>query len=168
MRRAGLESLSLFNGEITADSVSGRAQATATQKSSSGDLAGTGFANLTVFGQLVPEPAPNQRLDLADWGYVIMLEQPQASASGKQGYHGYAIALDLHLTAEHAGLPAGTEIQVGYADVTRSRLVRRRPALRRSRSARACPCRARRESGRSRRSRRTNGIPPVHPPDRRT
>ena len=109
--------LSLFNGEITADTVAGRARGSATPKAASGDLAGTGFTNLTVLGAVVPEPTPNQRLPLADWGFATLLEQPQAPPSSKSGYHSFVIALDLHLTADHAGLPAGTEIQVGYAEV---------------------------------------------------
>jgi murein DD-endopeptidase MepM/ murein hydrolase activator NlpD len=114
---SGIASLSLFNGEITADTVSGRALATATRQASSGDQAGTGFTNLTVLGNVVPEPTPNQRLPLADWGYATLLEQPQAPLKSKAGYHGFVIALDVHLTADHGGLPLGTEIQVGYAEV---------------------------------------------------
>jgi len=92
--------LSLFNGEITADTVAGRARGSATPKAASGDLAGTGFTNLTVLGAVVPEPTPNQRLPLADWGFATLLEQPQAPPSSKSGYHSFVIALDLHLTAE--------------------------------------------------------------------
>src|ERR671934_140904 len=32
--------------------------------------------------------------------------------------HGFVTALDVHLTADHGGLPAGSEIQVGYAEVS--------------------------------------------------
>src|SRR2546421_2574995 len=117
---SGVAALSLFNGELTADTVSGRARATATQKASSGDLAtGTGFTNLTVLGQVLPQPTPNQRVALADWGYAILLEQPPETASAgqaRQGYHGFVTALDVHLTADHGGLVAGSEIQVGYAE----------------------------------------------------
>ena len=115
----GVTTLSLFAGELTADSVSGRARATATAAAASGDYAGTGFTNLTVLGQVVPQPAPNQRVPLADWGYAILLEQPPGTAPdsvGKQGYHGFVTALDVHLTADHGGLVAGSEIQVGYAE----------------------------------------------------
>ena len=51
---AGITTLSLFRGEITADTVSGRARATASQTASSGDVAGSGFVNLSVLGQIVP------------------------------------------------------------------------------------------------------------------
>ncbi|HEV3403152.1 MAG TPA: M23 family metallopeptidase [Gaiellaceae bacterium] len=116
---AGITALSLFRGEVTADTVSGRARATATQTASSGDVAGSGFVNLSVLGQVVPQPTPNERIALADWGYAILLEQPQAPAAGPAplGYHGFIAALDVHLTADHGGLLSGTEIQVGYAEV---------------------------------------------------
>jgi murein DD-endopeptidase MepM/ murein hydrolase activator NlpD len=114
---SAVATLVLFNGEITADTVSGRAQATATQKSSSGDLAGSGFTNLTILGQVVPEPTANQRITLADWGTATLLEQPQGPTATKDGYHGFVIALDVRLSADHGGLPAGSEIQVGYAEV---------------------------------------------------
>jgi murein DD-endopeptidase MepM/ murein hydrolase activator NlpD len=116
---SGAASLSLFNGELTADAVAGRASATATPAAASGDLTGTGFTNLIVLGQVVPEATPNQRVALADWGYAILLEQPPApdlATPPARGYHGFVTALDVHLTADHGGLPAGSEIQVGYAE----------------------------------------------------
>ena len=115
----GITTLSLFAGELTADSVSGRARATASATAASGDYSGTGFTNLTVLGQVLPEPTPNQRVALADWGYVILFEQPPETPAGgaaQQGYHGFVTALDVHLTADHGGLVAGSEIQVGYAE----------------------------------------------------
>src|SRR5205823_570397 len=82
---SGVAALSLFNGELTADTVSGRARATATQKASSGDLAtGTGFTNLTVLGEVLPQPTPNQRVTLADWGYAILLEQDRVAPVGER------------------------------------------------------------------------------------
>lgn len=106
-------SLSLFGGEISADSVSGRARATATATSSSGDLGGTGFVNLTVLGQVIPQPTANQRIPLGDWGYAILLEQGSSVTSAGRGYHGFVAALDVHLMVDHGGLPAGSEILVG-------------------------------------------------------
>ena len=57
---------------------------------------------------------PNGRVALADWGYLITLEQGtdrSSGAGGAQGFHGFVTALDIHLTAPHGGLPAGAEIQ---------------------------------------------------------
>jgi hypothetical protein len=83
---AQVTSLSLFGGEITADS------------------AGAGaIANLVVLGQPV-SPTAGQQVPLADWGSVTLLG-PQA-------------ALDVVLTADHGGLPSGSEIQVALATTT--------------------------------------------------
>jgi len=113
---SAVATLVLFNGEITADTVSGRADATATQQNAAGDLAGSGFTNLTILGQVVPEPTANQRIALADWGTATLLEQPQSPTATQDGYHGFVIALDIRLALDHGGLPAGSEIQVGYAE----------------------------------------------------
>jgi murein DD-endopeptidase MepM/ murein hydrolase activator NlpD len=40
----------------------------------------------------------------------------RSAPDGAKGYRTSAIALDIHLTADHGGLPAGSEIQIGYAD----------------------------------------------------
>jgi murein DD-endopeptidase MepM/ murein hydrolase activator NlpD len=109
--------LSLFGGEITADGVSGRAKATAGPQGAAGDLSGSGVSNLVVLGQPV-QPAPNLRVTLGDWGYLIVLAQgTDASApKGAKGWRGFVTALDVHLNAPHGDLPAGTEILVGYAE----------------------------------------------------
>ena len=109
--------LSLFGGEITADGVAGRARASAGPQGAAGDLAGSGVTNLVVLGQPVPS-APNTRVALADWGYLVVLAQgvDQSAPKGAKGYRGFVTALDVHLNADHGGLPAGTEILVGYAE----------------------------------------------------
>ena len=61
---------------------------------------------------------PNGRVPLGDWGYLVTLEQgtdTSSGAGGAQGFHGFVTALAIHLTAPHGALPAGSEIQVGYA-----------------------------------------------------
>jgi murein DD-endopeptidase MepM/ murein hydrolase activator NlpD len=109
--------LSLFGGEITADGVSGRARASAGPQGAVGDLSGSGVSNLVVLGKAVT-PAPNLRVPLADWGYAIVLAQgvDQSAPDGAKGYRGFVTGLDVHLNADHGGLPAGTEILVGYAE----------------------------------------------------
>ena len=110
--------LRLFNGEVTADAVSVKATGTATPDRASGDLSQSSVTNLVVAGQPVGV-APNQRVDLADWGYAIALEQSTSQPdSGAPGFHGFVTALDVHLTADHGGLTAGSEILVGYAEAT--------------------------------------------------
>ena len=109
-------SLTLFKGDIVAQSVTGETHASAGTDSASGDTGVTGIAGLTVLGQPVT-PAANQQITLGDWGYAIALEQKgQRVDTPTPGYHNFVTALDVFLTADHGGLPAQSEIQVGYAE----------------------------------------------------
>ncbi len=111
-------SVSLFGGEITAESATAKATGSTKGRTARGRLASSAVSGLTVLGQ----PAavvPNGRVALADWGYLITLEQGTDTSlglSGAQAFVGFVTALDVHLTADHGGLPAGSEIQVGYAE----------------------------------------------------
>jgi len=111
--------VSMFGGEITADLVEGRAVASTRGKTAGGSLSSSTVAGLTVLGQASAVSA-NGRIALADWGYLTTLEEGldrTAGPGGAQAFHGFVTALDVHLTAAHNGVPAGTEIQVGYAEV---------------------------------------------------
>jgi len=109
-------SLSLFKGEIVAESVTGETHASAGTSSASGDTGVTGFAGLVILGQPVT-PTANQTIPLADWGYAIALEQKsQRIDKPTPGHHDFVTALDITLTADHGGLPAQSEIQIGYAE----------------------------------------------------
>ena len=110
---AEVTGLSLFDGEVTASDVVANAKASAGPGAATGDLSGGGVSGLTVAGQ----PASGGRVALADWGYATTNGQ---STDGRTttSFHGSVTALDIHLTADHGGLPAGTEIQVGYAEVS--------------------------------------------------
>jgi murein DD-endopeptidase MepM/ murein hydrolase activator NlpD len=112
--------ISLLNGEITADSVAGRAKASAT----GADTVGSQVTNLVVLGQPVTAVA-NGRFPLADWGYVVTLEQAAESlvAEGTRNARASITALHVVLTADHGGLPAGAEILVGHAEASASTAV---------------------------------------------
>ena len=113
---AQLTSLSLFNGEITASAVTGETHAIASTSSASGDMGVTALSGLVVLGTPVT-PTANQQIQLADWGYAIALEQKgQRVDQPTPGYHDFVTALDVFLTADHNGLPAQSEIQIGYAE----------------------------------------------------
>jgi murein DD-endopeptidase MepM/ murein hydrolase activator NlpD len=115
-----VQSLIVFGGEIIASSVNGDARGSTHARAASGDFSGAGVAGLTVLGQ-VAAAGPNGRVALGDWGYLITLEQgtdTSSGAGGARGFHGFVTALDIHLTAPHGGLPAGSEIQVGYAEAS--------------------------------------------------
>jgi murein DD-endopeptidase MepM/ murein hydrolase activator NlpD len=109
-------SLQLFKGELTADSVTGETHTSAGAASASGDVGTTSVTNLVVLGQPVT-PTANQQIQLGDWGYVIALEQKtQRLDKPTPGQHNVVTALDVFLTADHGGLPAQSEIQIGYAE----------------------------------------------------
>ncbi len=112
---ADISALSLFDGEIVAQTVSARARASAGQTTAQGGVAGSGFVGLAVLGAPVAAVAANQRIALADWGYVLVLEQGSVSTPR---YSGFVTALDVHLTRDHGGLPAGSEILVGRAEAS--------------------------------------------------
>jgi murein DD-endopeptidase MepM/ murein hydrolase activator NlpD len=101
------------------DLVEAHAVASTRGKRAGGSLSSSTVAGLTVLGQPTAVSA-NGRITLADWGYLTMLEQGldrTAGPGGAQAFHGFVTAIDVHLTALHNGVPAGTEIQVGYAEV---------------------------------------------------
>lgn len=110
---AEVSSLSVFGGEITASSVDARASATATPGSATGNTTGSSVSGVVALGQPV---AANATVALADWGSIRTIETG-SSGTTLTGYHGFVTALDIHLTADHGGLPAGTSILVGYAEV---------------------------------------------------
>ncbi|MBA2361893.1 MAG: peptidoglycan DD-metalloendopeptidase family protein [Actinobacteria bacterium] len=107
--------ISLLNGEVAADSVAGRAKASA----SSADTNGSQVTNLVLLGQPVAATS-NGRFPLADWGYVVTLEQAvETSVSdAARSARASVTALRVVLTAEHGGLPAGAEILVGHAEAS--------------------------------------------------
>jgi murein DD-endopeptidase MepM/ murein hydrolase activator NlpD len=113
-------SLSLFGGEVTATAIEGTARGSTRGRSARGDFSGASVSNLNVLG-VAATVAPNGRVALGDWGYAVALEQGtdrSSAAGGYQGYHGFVTALAIHLTAAHGNLPAGSEIQVGYAEAS--------------------------------------------------
>ena len=108
---AELTSLSLFGGEVTVTGIRGRVQAKAAAGAGSGDFAGTGVGSIVVNGQAM---GASGRVALGDWGYAVI--GGQGAAQTTTGWRGFVTALDIRLTAEHGGLPAGTQIQAGYAE----------------------------------------------------
>ncbi|MGH3092022.1 MAG: choice-of-anchor P family protein, partial [Gaiellaceae bacterium] len=117
---ASVKAVSLFGGEITADSVFVKATARARRSGAEGSLGASSLSNLTVLGAPVAE-TPNSRVELGDWGYAIVLEQAVVrQTKGRFGYRGFVTGLHVVLTADHGGLPAGSEIRVGYAEAAAS------------------------------------------------
>ena len=117
---ASASSVSLFGGDITVDRVSVKANARASGSGASGDLAASSVSNLVVLGKEVGA-GQNARVPLGDWGYAITLESAVVESNGNRlGYRGFVTGLHVVLTDAHGGLPAGTEIRVGYAEAAAS------------------------------------------------
>ena len=112
---AEISSLSFFNGEVTVAKVTARAVTSARSGKAKGDNADTVVSGLSFGGQTY-EGTPGLSVPLADWGSVVTLAQGAQPTS--DGYRGFVTALELRLTLDHGGLPAGTTIQVGYADAS--------------------------------------------------
>ncbi len=112
-------SLQLFGGEISATRLFVRATSEASPSTGSGNPGGAAIAGLTVLGQPVTA-TPNTRVPLADWGSAIVLEQgvdPTAPA-GRKAARTTVAALDVQLTRDHGGLPAGSQILVAFAEAS--------------------------------------------------
>jgi murein DD-endopeptidase MepM/ murein hydrolase activator NlpD len=114
-----VDALSLFGGEITATRIVVRAASAASPDGSSGNSKGSAIEGLTILGQPVT-PAPSARLPLADWGMATVLDQAldQSGPQGKTAAKTTVTALDIQLMQPHGGLPAGSEILVGYAEAS--------------------------------------------------
>jgi murein DD-endopeptidase MepM/ murein hydrolase activator NlpD len=107
----------LFNGEVTVSTVTAKAKVQAGPEGASGDSTGSQVAGLAISGAGMAA-GPGARFNLGDWGYLVTLAQA-AYPNSKGGGKGYVItqtALLVHLNIDHGGLPAGSEIMVGYAD----------------------------------------------------
>jgi Peptidase family M23 len=100
--------VSLFGDEITARTVNGSARGGET----SADFHGTRVVGLRVFGK----PVSKRSTALRKWGRLVVSRS--GVTSGPNGFHSFVTALDVRLTAAHGGLPAGSEIQIGHADLS--------------------------------------------------
>jgi murein DD-endopeptidase MepM/ murein hydrolase activator NlpD len=109
---AEVNNLNVFNGEITASSIIAQAHASARAGAAKGDSSGSAVTGLVALGQAVS----GGTVALGDWGSLTALAG-DGSGSAATGYRGSITALEIRLTADHGGLPAGTTILVGYAEV---------------------------------------------------
>jgi murein DD-endopeptidase MepM/ murein hydrolase activator NlpD len=109
---AEVDSLSVFSGEITATSIVAQAHAQARAGAANGDITGSTVTDLVALGQKVTGAS----VSLADWGTLTTVSGG-ASGTPATGYRGSVTSLEIRLTADHGGLPAGATILVGYAEV---------------------------------------------------
>ena len=106
--------VSAFAGEIVAESVSIRAGAAAGPAGATGDVGTSAITGLVVLGQPVT-PTGNIQLPLADWGTLDVLGSTRSTSDSPRSAESTVTGLRIRLIAEHAGLPAGTELTVGVA-----------------------------------------------------
>jgi murein DD-endopeptidase MepM/ murein hydrolase activator NlpD len=112
---ADVKGISLFGGEVTVARVTARAAARGDSGQGSGDASGSGVSGLVVLGQPVAAAA-GARIALGDWGYAV--SQVQGLSPSTNGYHTSVTGLEIHVTADHGALPAGSTIVIGYANAT--------------------------------------------------
>jgi len=114
---AQVSTVSIFGGDVTVSSITAKTKASANSGGSSADSDGSLVAGLVIQGQAVT-PGPGTQFSLGDWGYAVTLQSGKASldVEGTRGARAFVTALQVRLTADHYGLPAGTEVMVGYAE----------------------------------------------------
>jgi murein DD-endopeptidase MepM/ murein hydrolase activator NlpD len=114
---AEISTISIFGGDVTVAAVSAKARASANAKGSSADSSGSAVTGLVIQGAAVSAAAGTQ-FPIGDWGYVVSIQQGLTSLDSKAspGTRAFVTGLQVRLTADHYGLPAGTEVMIGYAE----------------------------------------------------
>jgi murein DD-endopeptidase MepM/ murein hydrolase activator NlpD len=114
---AEVSTISIFGGDVTVATVTAKARASANAKASSADSSGSAVTGLVIQGQAV-SPGSGTQFSIGDWGYVVTLQQGLTSldTSASKGTRAFVTGLQVRLTADHYGLPAGTEVMIAYAE----------------------------------------------------
>ncbi|MGH2922155.1 MAG: choice-of-anchor P family protein [Gaiellaceae bacterium] len=134
---AEVSSISLFRGEVTIASVSARTRATANRRTASADPSGSSVNGLVVQGQAV-SVGPGTRVSIGDWAHAVTLQQGTSSLDTVEtkGARAFASAIHFRVTADHNGIPAGTEVIIGYAEASaQASIEEAAPVLRRKATA---------------------------------
>lgn len=107
--------VTVFGGEITADSINLRAGAAAGPAGATGDAAASSITGLIVLGAPVTATA-NFQLPLEDWGTLdALFATSDTRSDARPSGDSNVVGLRIRLLADHGGLPAGSEIIVGSA-----------------------------------------------------
>lgn len=110
--------LSLFGGEVVAARVTASASAGASARSVGADVSASEVQGLSALGRDI-STAPGSTVSLEDWGSLSVLSVSSGTRkSGPPGAQGSVDGLRVRLTADHGGLPAGSEILVGSVQAT--------------------------------------------------
>jgi murein DD-endopeptidase MepM/ murein hydrolase activator NlpD len=114
---AEISTVSIFGGDVTLATVTVKAKATANTRATAADSAGSVVTGLVIQGQAIT-PGSGTQFPIGDWGSVLTLQAgltPLDTPSSK-GARAFITGLQVRLTADHYGLPAGTEVMIGYAE----------------------------------------------------
>jgi Peptidase family M23 len=114
---SGAVAVTLFGGEITAASVSTHATAAAGDVTATADTSSSQIQGLVVLGQETP-PTTTGVLSLADWGTLELLVATNTTHTAEKapkGAEASVTGLRVKLLADHGGLTAGSEIDVGVS-----------------------------------------------------
>ena len=109
-------SISLFGGEITAESVGARATVAAGSANASADVASSSVTGLVVLGQPVAATAGSQ-IPLADWGVLDVLSgATESTDTAPRRAQASVTGLRVRVNVAHGGLPPGSEIVIASTD----------------------------------------------------
>ena len=106
--------VTLLDGLVTAGTATAQAASAAAPDQDAQSGLATEVTDLVVAGQPI-EAAPNRVIVIAGVGDLVIGESIDA-VRGPHSARTFAIALHLRIRQDYRGLPAGTEILVGYAD----------------------------------------------------
>jgi murein DD-endopeptidase MepM/ murein hydrolase activator NlpD len=110
--------VSLFNGEIVAGKVTASVSAGASERSVGSESSASEVQGLRALGHDVAS-TPGTSVSLEDWGTLTVLAVSSGTRKkGPPAAQASVTALRVHLTADHGGLPAGSEIVIGSAQAT--------------------------------------------------
>jgi murein DD-endopeptidase MepM/ murein hydrolase activator NlpD len=137
---AEISTVSIFGGDVTASTVTAKAKASANTRASAADSAGSIVTGLVIQGQAIT-PGSGTQFPIGDWGYALTLQEGKASldAPDSRGARAFITGLQVRLTADHYGLPAGTEVMIGYAEASSKVDIAAKPEQRHKRVAPAKP-----------------------------
>jgi murein DD-endopeptidase MepM/ murein hydrolase activator NlpD len=108
--------VSLFAGEITADSVAVRATVAAGAANASADVASSSVTGLVVLGQPVAA-APGGQVPLGDWGVLdVLARTTESTSAAPRQAHAAVTGLRVRVNVAHGGLPPGSEVVIATAD----------------------------------------------------
>jgi murein DD-endopeptidase MepM/ murein hydrolase activator NlpD len=107
--------VSLFNGQIVAGKVTASVSAGASARSVGSDMSASSVQGLRALDRDVAA-TPGSSTTLEDWGTLTVLSATSGSRKkGPPAAEASVTGLRVQLTADHGGLPAGSEIVVGSA-----------------------------------------------------